>query len=203
MVMHVIVDKPSPEGQRLVVPGRQTWEQFKTMQVWADSIPGLRLIYLDGCIEIVTTGEGHEIIKKFIAILIETYFFERGISFIPVGNATCEAEEQDVSFEPDESYYIGEKKEHPDLAVEVVITSGGIGKLEKYKRFKVREVWFWQEARLSVHVLRHDDNAERTHYQLVAQSELLPDLDLALLVRCIAIADVSAARTAFLAGLRQ
>ena len=199
--MQLVIDKPSTEGQRLAVPGRHTWQQFKSMQTWADGISGLRIIYLDGYIEIVTTGEGHEIIKKFIAILIEAYFFECGIPFIPVGNATCEAEEREASFEPDESYYIGEKKEYPDLAIEVVITSGGIGKLEKYKRFKVREVWFWQNDRISVHALRNADDAGRIDYQQVSQSELLPDLDLASLVHCVGMTDISTARTTFLAGL--
>ena len=38
-------------------------------------------------------------------------------------SATLRAKEKGASFEPDESYYIGEKKENPDLAIEVNITS--------------------------------------------------------------------------------
>jgi len=203
MVMQAIEAKTSTQEQRLVVPGRHTWEQFKTMQAWADRIPGLQITYLDGYIELMTTGEDHEIFKKLIAILLETYFFEQGIRFIPVGNATREAEEHGASFEPDESYYIGNKKAHPDLAIEIVMASGGIGKLEKYKRFKVREVWFWQNNQIAVHALRDADNPEHIHYEQVSQSELLPALDLALFVQCIAITDVFEARATFLSRLRQ
>ncbi|MDD1417515.1 Uma2 family endonuclease, partial [Dolichospermum sp. ST_con] len=96
----------------------------------------------DGCIEFMTLGEQHESIKKILAILIEAYLFEKGINFIPVGSATRRAKEKSASFEPDESYYIGEKKANPDLAIEVNITSDSIDKLEKYKRFNITEVWF-------------------------------------------------------------
>jgi hypothetical protein len=49
---------------------------------------------------------------------VEIYLFEMGIEFIPSGNATRESETKGVSFEPDESYYSGDRKPHPDLAIE-------------------------------------------------------------------------------------
>ncbi|HKY39650.1 MAG TPA: Uma2 family endonuclease [Polyangiaceae bacterium] len=60
----------------------------------------------------------------------------------------------------------------PDLAIEVVWTSGGIRKLDIYAKLGVREVWFWRGDRIGVHVLRD------TEYQNVATSELLPGIDL-------------------------
>ncbi|NES22929.1 MAG: Uma2 family endonuclease [Symploca sp. SIO3E6] len=189
--------------QRLVIPGRHSWQQFKTMQVWANEIPGLRVSYLDGYIELMTTGKVHERIKKFIAILLEAYFFEKGIKFFPAGNATCEAEERGASFDPDESYCLGEDKEYPDLGIEVTLTSGGIQKLEKYKRFKVREVWFWQDNHISVHVLRDAEEARQIRYEQVTKSEVLPQLNLALLEQCVQISDVFEARNLFLQGLNK
>ncbi|HBB36187.1 MAG TPA: hypothetical protein DDZ80_13260 [Cyanobacteria bacterium UBA8803] len=202
MVVPAIEQERIADEQRLVLPGRHSWQQFQAMQAWAEDIPGLRIIYLDGCIELMTTGKAHEQIKKFIAILLEAYFFEMGIKFVPAGNATCEAQDRGASFAPDESYCIGEDQEYPDLGIEVILTSGGIGKLEKYKRFKVREVWFWQKKQISVHVLRDPEDAEKIRYEQVAKSELLPKLDLALLEKCIQIPDVSEARAAFLKGFR-
>ncbi len=58
-----------------MVPACHSWQQFKAMQTWADGIPGLRITFLDGWIELVTTGKAHERIKKFMAILLELYFF--------------------------------------------------------------------------------------------------------------------------------
>jgi Uma2 family endonuclease len=183
--------------QRLILPGYYTWEQFEAIESLMADSPGLRITYLDGWIEFMTLGEEHEQIKSVLAIFIGLYFFEKGINFIPVGSATRRDRARDVSFEPDESYYIGSRKEHPDLAVEVTITSGSTNKLAKYLRLRIAEVWFWENNRLAVYRLREDD------YEQVSRSEFLPELDLALLVRCVLMPSIIEARTEFLNGVRQ
>ena len=72
-------------------------------------------------------------------------------------SATRRDRARNVSFEPDESYYIGSRKEHPDLAVEVTITSGSTNKLAKYRRLRIAEVWFLENNRLAVYRRREDD----------------------------------------------
>ena len=105
---------------------------------------------------------------------------------------------RNVSFEPDESYYIGSRKEHPDLvAVEVTITSGSTNKRAKYLRLRIAEVWFWENNQLAVYRLREDD------YEQVSRSEFLPELDLELLVRCVLMPSIIEARTEFLNGVRE
>ncbi|UBF25734.1 Uma2 family endonuclease [Kovacikia minuta CCNUW1] len=195
-----ILDKPnSLQEQRFLLPGCHSWREFKAIQAVMEEVPGVRLTYLDGLIEFMTIGEPHELIKKAISILLEVYFFEMGIEFIPVGSATREVEGQRVSFEPDESYYIGEKghKEHPDLAVEVIITSGNIKKLAKYRRLEIPEVWFWEDNNLSLYRLRDQD------YEPISHSEFLPELDIALLVRCVLMPSRLEARTEFLKGIHR
>jgi Uma2 family endonuclease len=96
-----------------------------------------------------------------------------------VGSATRESKEKSVSFEPDESYYLGEKQEHPDLAIEVNITSGSPQKLDKYQRLGIREVWIWQAEKLVIYTLEGD------RYQKTPTSKLLPNLDIALLEECV------------------
>lgn len=147
-------------------------------------------------------GKPHERIKKFLAILLELYFFEAGIRFVPAGNATCEAEVQGASFDPDESYCFGQDKPYPDLGIEVIFTSGGLNKLEKYKRFKVPEVWFWQADQLQVYVLYSSEQPELIRYEQAAKSELLPNLDVALLNQCLQLTDIFESRAAFLEGLQ-
>ena len=171
------IEITSIKEQRLVLPGWHSWQQFKAIEALMSEIPGVKISYFDRCIELMTIGETHENIKSVLAILLALYFFEMEINFIPVGSATREDETKGVSFEPDESYYIGEKKEHPDLAIEVVITSGGKNKLERYKRFNITEVWFWENKQLSLYQLREDN------YESISRSTLLPDLDLDLLVQ--------------------
>lgn len=183
--------------QRLVLPGYYSWEQFEAIESLMADSPGLRITYLDGWIEFMTVGEEHEQIKSVLAIFIGLYFFEKGINFIPVGSATRRDRARDVSFEPDESYYIGSRKEHPDLAVEVTITSGSTNKLAKYLRLRIAEVWFWENNQLAVYRLREDD------YEQVSRSEFLPELDLELLVRCVLRPSIIEARTEFIQGIQQ
>ncbi|MBW4675789.1 MAG: Uma2 family endonuclease [Desmonostoc geniculatum HA4340-LM1] len=193
-----ILDKfTTLEEQRFLLPGHYTWEEFEKLEALTANAPGLRITYLDGCVEFMTLGEQHEIIKSILAILLETYFFEIGINFIPVGSATRRRKEKGTSFEPDESYYLGEKKENPDLAIEINITSGSIDKLEKYKRFKITEVWFWENNQLSLYHLTNDN------YEEISQSKLLPELDINLLARCVLMASVNEARKEFIKGIRQ
>lgn len=166
-------------AQQFKLPGCYDWQQFKTMQSFLEEQSKIKISYLDGVIELMTLGEKHESIKSMIAILLGIYFWQNKIEFIPVGSATRESEIKGVSFEPDESYYIGEKKENPDLAIEVNITSGSVKKLEKYQRFNIQEVWIWQENKFSLYAL--EDN----EYKQIFQSQLLPNLNFKLLEDCV------------------
>jgi len=183
--------------QRLLLPGYYTWEQFENLESLMADSPGLRITYLDGWIEFMTLGEAHETISCILNFLLQLYFCEMGIEYIPVGSATRRDRARDVSFEPDESYYIGSRKEHPDLAVEVTMTSGSTNKLAKYLRLRIPEVWFWENNLLSVYRLREDN------YEQISRSELLPELDLELLVSCVLMPSRIEARTEFLNGIRQ
>ncbi|BAZ28546.1 hypothetical protein NIES4074_09800 [Cylindrospermum sp. NIES-4074] len=197
MTLQILDKTTSISEQRFLLPGYYTWEELEKIEDLTADAGGLRITYLDGCIEFMTLGEQHETIKSILAILIAAYFFEKGINFIPVGSATRRAKEKSASFEPDESYYIGEKKENPDLAIEVNITSGSINKLEKYKRFNITEVWFWENNQLSLYHLKNNN------YEQINQSELLPDLDIDLLVRCVLSPSIIDARTEFIKGIKK
>lgn len=171
--------------QRFILPCCYKWQDFKVIQNVIKIQPGVRITYLDGVIELMTIGETHETIKSLIAILLGLYFFRKQIEFIPVGSATRESEEKGVSFEPDESYYIGEKKEHLDLAIEVNITSGSPKKLEKYKRFKISEIWIWHNNKIEIYCLRDAQDETKIRYEKVNNSEILINFDLKLLERCL------------------
>jgi Uma2 family endonuclease len=76
--------------------------------------------------------------------------------------------------EPDECYVFGTvtEPERPDLAIEVIWTSGGIDKLAIYAKLGVREVWFWRRGRITAHVLGNDGYLE------VGQSTVLAGINL-------------------------
>src|SRR6185295_16941410 len=54
----------------------------------------------------------------------------------------------------DESWCLGQEKEFPDLVLEIALTSGGVNKLELYRRLQVPEVWFWRMNTLEMFALR-------------------------------------------------
>jgi Uma2 family endonuclease len=168
--------------QRIVHYG--TWEQFKFIQKGFEGSPGVRLSYYNGTIEILMPGQDHETFARVIGYLVTTFLVEQGIFFKPTGAMTQEKSGV-VSAQADESYCIGSVKPIPDLSIEVVFTSGGISKLERYKALGVPEVWFWEDGLLKLYHLR-DGN-----YELIDRSELpgLNDLDVDLLKRCILMAE--------------
>lgn len=180
--------------QKLLLPRIYSWQEFEVLENLL-ATGGFRITYLDGWIELMTVGEPHELIKKSLAILLEAYFIIQGIEFIPVGSATRRGEEKGTSFEPDESYYLGEKKANPDLAIEVILTSGSLEKLEKYRRFEIPEVWLWENNQLQVYAFISSE------YHLFPRSQLLPDLDIDLLVSCVQMPSRLEAMRAFRNGL--
>jgi Uma2 family endonuclease len=98
----------------------------------------------------MTTSPRHERIKKLIARLLELHALVHGIPITGFGSATYRREEAERGLEPDECYCVGKEKEYPDLAVEVVLSSGGVNKLAVYEGLGVREVWFWQTGTFRV-----------------------------------------------------
>ena len=130
------------------------------------------MAFLDGALELMSPSKDHERIKSYIGCLIEAYALERDIDLSPYGAWLLKQAPQQAGLEPDECYLIGDQeKEVPDLAIEVVWTSGGLNKLEIYRRLKVGEVWRWKDSQLQIFVLRDEE------YQEVEQCTVFPELD--------------------------
>ena len=157
-----------------------------------DDRPGPRLYYLEGELEIMTTSNEHERVKKWLGDLMADYFLESGMEIMPRGQATMRLALKEAGAEPDESWCLREEKEFPDLVLEIALTSGGINKLEIYRRFKVPEVWFWRHNRLEIFALGGSGT-----YEPLRTSRLLPGLDVALLERCVSIDSWQLARRTF------
>ena len=172
-----------------------SWEQFEAIEAAFKDIRGVKFLYLDRILQIMTVSPEHEIIKKTLCMLLEAYMRANKIRFYAKGGPTLGNRELGGRKEPDDSYDIGTEKTVPDIAIEVVITSGGINTLELYKRVGVREVWFWQNSQLAIYYLI-DEN-----YEQIARSRFLPDLNLELLVRCANMPDQYDAVTELLANI--
>jgi Uma2 family endonuclease len=166
-----------PTEQRFIHSG-MNWQQFKLLQESFADAPGIRLAYYKGEVEILAVSQDHEVFSRLIGILLAEYFVEKGIEFTPTGSFTQEKEGVS-SVQADESYFIGEPGITPDLSIEVVFTSGSLNKLGRYQELGVPEVWFWEDGLFTLHHLRSDG------YERINKSELLPDLDIDLLTRCV------------------
>jgi Uma2 family endonuclease len=185
-------------GEDRVVLGSVSWEQYMAIdeERGADhSHP--RLYYLNEQLEIMTTSLQHERLKERLGMLLIEYINEKELDVFPHGQATMLKIEQ-AGAEPDASWCFGEEKEFPDVVLEIALTSGGLDKLEIYRRFAVREVWFWRKDTLEIWNLRADG---RGYDGPGRASQLLPALDLALLERCLALSTWREARRAFRAGI--
>ncbi len=131
------------------------------------------MAYLDGELEIMSPGGPHEFEKKLIARLLEAYAEERELPLNGHGSQTFRKKAKKAGVEPDECYFLGTAAALvPDVAIEVEKTSGGVEKLEIYRRLKVPEVWFWIRERFWVYRL------DGRRYQELERSALFPELDL-------------------------
>jgi Uma2 family endonuclease len=161
--------------QRVLLHGVD-WAQYTTLlEALGNNCPTLRLSYLEGTLEIMTNPPEHEDLKKMIGMLVEAYLQETRTRFHAGGSTTFRKAAKQRGLEPDECYCLDAKKEFPDLAIEVVITSGLVNKLEIYQGLGVAEVWQWQAGQFLIYRLRSDG------YERLEHSEWLPNLDVRLL----------------------
>lgn len=194
-----------PTEDHVVQLSNATWSDYERVLELRGDRSAPRITYIEGVLEIMSPSRDHERIKSLIACLVEAYCLREDITFMPYGSWTLKDRRKRCGAEADECYVFGDEPvDRPHLAIEVVWTSGGLDKLEVYCRLGVQEVWIWRRGRLSVHALRGAaprrrasrttrSPARRPRYVELARSELLPDLDLALLVQFLDRTSVNAA----------
>lgn len=166
-----------------------SWQAYESLLASLGNSSSYRVAYLSGTLEIMSPSRSHELNKENIGRLLEAYLEENRIRFWGLGSTTFRAGDKQAGKEPDKCYCLGTDKDIPDLAIEVIYTSGGVNTLEIYRRLGVGEVWFWQNQQLTVYCLQNNS------YQKQLKSKLLPDLDLVLLAQYVVISDPLAAIT--------
>jgi Uma2 family endonuclease len=166
-----------PTADQRIVIHAVPWSHYEAQLALRGDASAPRISYLDGAMELMSPSKHHERIKSFISRLLEAFALDEGIDLTPYGAWTLKEAPQQAGVEPDECYLIGsdQARDTPDLVIEVIWTSGGIDKLEAYRRLAVPEVWFFKSGQLRLHVLHGG------RYQAVERSACLPGLDLELL----------------------
>jgi Uma2 family endonuclease len=166
---------PAPDQDQRVLMHGMSWWQFETILAARGDNPVPRIAYLEGTVELMSPSRRHEGKKSLFGMLIEAYCFEKGVRFEPMASTTLKNAAVERGAEPDESYAFRAGAEVPDLAIEVVYTSGGLNKRAIYRGLGVREVWFWMHDHLEAYALEEGD------YVRIDDSRVLPGIPLPLI----------------------
>jgi len=160
-----------------IVRYRVPWEHYEVELALRGERSVPRFAYLQGALEIMSPSKDHERIKSYLGMLIEAYALEIGLDLSPYGHWTLKHAPAEAGLEPDECYIFGSEQDKsvPDLAIEVVWTSGGVDKLEIYRRLGIGEVWFWKDDAIRVYLLAGD------RYEEAERSRIFPGFDLGLI----------------------
>ncbi len=150
------------DRDQVIVMHGVSWASYEALVRARGDARQPRMAYLDGTLQIMTTGVLHELDKTLLSRLLEAYADGAEVSLNGAGATTFRKKAKRVGLEPDECYWIGAITPVPDLALEIVHTNGGIDKLEIYRRLGVGEVWFWIDGRIRVYVLGQDGFHART-----------------------------------------
>src|SRR5262245_13513212 len=180
--------------------GPATWADYERLLAIRGDHSAPRITYREGLLEILSPSRYHESRKSAAGRLVEVYCLENEIEFSTYGSWTLAEERVSRGAEPDECYVFGpvDDPERPELAIEVVWTSGGIDKLDVYRKLGVREVWYLERSgRFRVFVLRGE------RYKPVARSRALPGIDLDQLAQFIDRPTTSQAIREYRAALRK
>ncbi len=179
---HLPDREPEPGEQRVILHGI-SYKDYVLLSDVLGHRPGLHLTYANGTLEIMTTSPLHEHLKTLIARLLELHALLTGIRILGFGSATYRREEKEKGLEPDECYCIDTKKDFPDLAIEVVVTSGGVDKLVVYEGLGVREVWIFEDGAFRLFELGAGG------YEPRERSRFFRDLDFEVLAAHVAMDD--------------
>lgn len=143
-----------------------TWEEFENL---ASNENG-RISFLHNVITIISPSFNHEAIAEILGDLVKIYCDRFDTVYYSMGSTTI-INKPNAGKQPDASFSFGKKKDIPDLAIEVVFTSGGLDDLEKYRTLGVKEVWMWKNMELTFYCLN-----DRYTYEEKSQSYFLPSV---------------------------
>jgi Uma2 family endonuclease len=141
-----------------------TWNDYEKLN--SPEYKPYLISYLNNEITIMSPGRNHERITETIGVLIEAYCEENYRDCFPFGSTRLE-EKYLEGKEPDTAYAFDTDKNQPDLAVEVIFTSGSLNDLTKYKYLKIQEVWLWKNNKINFYLLENDS------YKIVEESFFL------------------------------
>jgi Uma2 family endonuclease len=178
---------------------RLAWKDFLVFLKARGDTSANRIAYLDGVLQLMSPSVNHEGIKTNLARLIEHWSIQTEQDLRGFGSWTLTSPRSKSAVEPDECYVVGPRgrRQTPDIVIEVKWTSGGIEKLEIYRRLRIPEVWLWEKGQLVPYILKGGA------YGRARRSALVPELDFALLSKFSLREDQDEAAREFVARARR
>jgi Uma2 family endonuclease len=180
----------SLEEARVVLHGIE-WKDYEQIGEALRDRAGLRLTYELGTLEIMTTSNRHERLKKCFARYLEMIIDGLGME-MEVGGSMTFKQTGERGLEPDECYWIQnaakvrgcdydpELHPPPDLIVEIEVSRSALSRMGLFASLKVPEVWRYRAKRLTIHRLHLSGE-----YRVVKKSKALPQLDVRVLPRFV------------------
>ncbi len=176
------IPSPTLRGEARFLLHDVPWWTYVALRDALDDA-GIRMTYLRGALELMSPSDLHEETKSIIARLVEVWAEQMDVDLRAFGSTTFRKEAEARGLEPDECYVLGkkEKDDVPHIAIEVVVTSPLLDKLEVYAGLRVPEVWIWSEAKQTITVHR----LVGKKYEIRERSDTVPDLDLQHLAKFV------------------
>ncbi len=163
-----------PEGAALVMQD-VPWEDYEQLLDQLVNRPGLRVVYDQGRLEVMSPLPEYEEYKCFIERVIIALAGELDVNVEPRGSATWKRKRDAKGAEPDTCYYVANSDRiigkrnidlgivpPPDLVVEIDSTNKFAGKFPIYATFGVPEIWRYdvKHNRVYMYELRENTYAE-------------------------------------------
>ncbi len=157
--MATVTDPPRTfvEDQVFTI-GNVEWEQYVVINDTLAEKAGLRMIYLDGSLTLVSPTRRHDWYADLIDKIITAVVIGCGIRWEIAGSATLREEAAKAGVEADRTYYFGDHaalmggpveidlatQPPPDLAIEIEYTNPATKAMAIYDRLGVPEIWRYQ-----------------------------------------------------------
>ncbi len=167
-----------PGIESVLVDGRLTlygvpWRTYLELRDLPEN-EHLHMTYQDARLEMMAPSRTHQRYASLIDHLLHAWTEEHDIDIQSCRSMTCQREDVQCGFEPDNCYYVAHEavvrqmKEldfavdpPPDLAVEIDLGRGGRRKLAIYAEFRVPEVWWFDGHALQIFVFGSDGRYEQ------------------------------------------
>jgi Uma2 family endonuclease len=189
-----------------------TWDDYVNLTTGDRDLPGKRVYYDSGTMDIMAPLPIHEDSKGLVHDLVVILADELEVEIESLGSTTLRNEPRGKGAEADDCFYLGsrpeitgkeslnlERESPPDIVVEIDTTSDSLSKVPIYRALRVPEIWRYDGERAYFYRLTTGG------YQTVPASPSFPILESKRLSEFLEIGKTrsqSVARRAFRSWLR-